>query len=51
MLPSEGNRAQTHLARYVVEIPSIVRSDPDRHQAIDAVFDLLAGGWRGAPQR
>ena len=34
------------LARYVVEIPSIVRSDPDRDRAIDTVFDLLAGGWR-----
>jgi len=34
------------LARYVVEIPSIVRSDPDRQRAIDAVFDLLADGWR-----
>jgi len=33
-------------ARYVVEIPSIVRSDPHRQRAIDAVFDLLAGGWR-----
>lgn len=32
-------------ARYVVEIPSIVRSDPDRQGAIDAVFDLLAHGW------
>jgi AcrR family transcriptional regulator len=39
------------LARYVVEIPSIVRSDPDRHHAIDAVFDLLARGWQGEPQR
>lgn len=37
-------------ARYVVETPSIVRSDPDRHQAIDAVFDLLAGGWRQPPR-
>jgi hypothetical protein len=35
-------------ARYVVEIPSIVRSDPDRSAAIDAVFDLLARGWGGA---
>jgi AcrR family transcriptional regulator len=35
-------------ARYVVEIPSIVRSEPDRAAAIDAVFDLLAGGW-GSP--
>ncbi len=32
-------------ARYVVEIPSIVRSDPDRQGAIDAVFDLLRHGW------
>lgn len=35
-------------ARYVVEIPSIVRSEPDRGAAIDAVFDRLAGGWGAA---
>jgi AcrR family transcriptional regulator len=35
-------------ARYVVEIPSIVRSEPDRGAAIDAVFDLLASGWGAA---
>ena len=32
-------------ARYVVEIPSIVRSAPDRGRAIDEVFDLLGRGW------
>ena len=32
-------------ARYVVEIPSIVRSAPDRDRAIDEVFDLLGRGW------
>ncbi len=38
------------LARYVVEIPSIVRSDADRKHAIDAVFDLLANGWHEPPR-
>ena len=36
-------------ARYVVEIPSIVRSDPERRRAIDAIFDLLARGWETPP--
>ena len=34
------------VARYVVEVPSIVRADLDRAAAINATFDLLAGGWR-----
>ena len=46
----DGDTLTRAIARYVVEIPSIVRAAPDRDAAIDAVFDLLQNGWRD-PER
>ena len=32
-------------ARALVQIPSLVREEPDRHAAIDAAMDVLLHGW------
>ncbi|MBO3743842.1 TetR/AcrR family transcriptional regulator [Actinoplanes flavus] len=33
------------LARFVLEIPALVRGRPDAHAAIEAIFDILTRGW------
>nr|GID41266.1 TetR family transcriptional regulator [Actinoplanes campanulatus] len=33
------------LARFVLEIPALVRGRPDPRAAIEAIFDILARGW------
>jgi AcrR family transcriptional regulator len=37
------------LARFVLEIPGLTRSRPDRRAAVDTIFDLLARGWVDPP--
>lgn len=34
------------LARFVLEVPALARTRRDRRQAVEAIFDLLAHGWR-----
>ncbi|MEU8661039.1 TetR/AcrR family transcriptional regulator [Actinoplanes philippinensis] len=36
------------LARFVLEIPGLVRGRPDPRVAIEAIFDILARGWPSA---
>ncbi|SNR73695.1 transcriptional regulator, TetR family [Actinoplanes regularis] len=33
------------LARFVLEIPALVRGRPDPRAAVEAIFDILARGW------
>jgi AcrR family transcriptional regulator len=34
------------LARFVLEIPALVRGRPDRRAAVEAIFDILTYGWK-----
>lgn len=34
------------LARFVLEIPSLVRGRPDPQAAVEQIFDILGRGWR-----
>jgi len=34
------------LARFVLEIPALTRSRPDRRAAVETIFDMLTYGWK-----
>ncbi|MEU9240313.1 TetR/AcrR family transcriptional regulator [Streptomyces sp. NPDC048385] len=40
------NLACVTLARFVLEIPALARGRQDRRAAVEAVFDILAHGWK-----
>jgi hypothetical protein len=33
------------LARFVLDVPTLAGSRPDRRAAVETIFDLLAHGW------
>ncbi len=38
--------ASTALARYVLDIPALIRRRPDPRLGIETIFDLLGNGWQ-----
>lgn len=38
--------ASSTLARFILEIPTLVRGAPDPEAVVETVFDLLINGWQ-----